>query len=99
MKNKKKKSIKHNKHKSTTDSSRLFSGTLDVTRSGMGFVVIEGRDQDILVRPSDFNTALHGDTVRVRITSQPGRSGRVQGEVAEVLQRKQLEFLGHIEIS
>ncbi len=99
MKNKKKKSIKHNKHKSTTDSSRLFSGTLDVTRSGMGFVVIEGRDQDILVRPSDFNTALHGDTVQVRITSQPGRSGRVQGEVAEVLQRKQLEFLGHIEIS
>ncbi len=65
----------------------------------MGFVVVEGRDQDILVRPSDFNTALHGDTVRVRVTSQPGRSGRVQGEVTDVLQRKQLEFLGHIEIS
>src|SRR5580693_475496 len=99
MKNKKTKNEKHNKHKSTIDPSRLFSGTLDVTRSGMGFVVVEGRDQDILVRPSDFNTALHGDTVRVRLTSQPGRGGRVQGEVAEVLQRKQLEFLGHIEIS
>jgi ribonuclease R len=77
----------------------IYSGTLDVTRSGMGFVVVEGRDQDILVRPSDFNTALHGDTVQVRVTSQPGRGGRVQGEVTEVLQRKQLEFLGHIEIS
>jgi ribonuclease R len=99
MKSKKQKSIKHNKNKSTTDSSRLYSGTLDVTRSGMGFVVVEGRDQDILVRPSDFNTALHGDTVQVRVTGQPGRSGRVQGEVTEVLQRKQLEFLGHIEIS
>jgi ribonuclease R len=98
MKSKKKKNITHNKHKSTTDSSQ-YSGTIDVTRSGMGFVVVEGRDQDILVRPSDFNTALHGDTVRVRVTSQPGRSGRVQGEVTDVLQRKQLEFLGHIEIS
>jgi ribonuclease R len=77
----------------------IYSGTLDVTRSGMGFVVVEGREQDILVRPSDFNTALHGDTVQVRVTSQPGRGGRVQGEVTDVLQRKQLEFLGHIEIS
>jgi ribonuclease R len=99
MKNKKTKNEKHNKHKSTTDPSRLYSGTLDVTRSGMGFVVVEGRDQDILVRPSDFNTALHGDTVRVRVTGQPGRGGRVQGEVADVLQRKQLDFVGHIEIS
>jgi len=99
MKSKKQKSIKHNKNKDTTDLSRLYSGTLDVTRSGMGFVIVEGRDQDILVRPSDFNTALHGDTVQVRLTGQPGRSGRVQGEVTDVLQRKQLEFLGHIEIS
>jgi ribonuclease R len=99
MKSKKQKSIKHNKNKDTTDPSRLYSGTLDVTRSGMGFVIVEGRDQDILVRPSDFNTALHGDTVQVRLTGQPGRSGRVQGEVTDVLQRKQLEFLGHIEIS
>src|ERR1700735_3212869 len=77
----------------------IYSGTLDVTRSGMGFVVVEGRDQDILVRPSDFNTALHGDTVQVRVTSQPGRGGRVQGEGRKVLHRKQLNSLGNIEIS
>jgi ribonuclease R len=99
MKSKKNKPNKHNKHKNTTDSSRLFTGTLDVTRSGMGFVVVEGREQDILVRPSDFNTALHGDTVQVKVNGLPGRSGRVTGEVTEVLQRKQLEFLGRIEIS
>jgi ribonuclease R len=100
MKSKKKKPGKPDKNKHTpSDHSRLYTGTLDVTRSGMGFVIVEGRDQDILIRPSDFNTALHGDTVQVKVTSHPGRSGRVQGEVTEVLQRKQLEFLGHIEIS
>jgi ribonuclease R len=99
MKSKKKKPDKPNKHKNTDQSSRLFTGTLDVTRSGMGFVIVEGREQDILVRPSDFNTALHGDTVQVKVNGLPGRSGRVAGEVTDVLQRKQLEFLGHIEIS
>ncbi|HLI93809.1 MAG TPA: RNB domain-containing ribonuclease, partial [Puia sp.] len=95
MKSKKKKKNKPSHH----HSSRLYKGTLDVTRSGMGFVMVEGRDQDILVRPADFNTALHGDTVQVRVTSEPGRSGRLTGEIAEVVERKQLEFLGHIEIS
>src|SRR5580658_6693541 len=99
MKSKNKKQNKQHKHKNTTDSTRLFTGTLDVTRSGMGFVVVEGREQDILVRPSDFNTALHGDTVQVKVNGLPGRSGRQNGEVTEVLQRKQLEFLGHVEIS
>ena len=95
MKNNKK--IK--RKKSHADGASQYTGRLDVTRSGMGFVIVEGRDQDILVRPADFNTALHGDTVRVRVTGDGARSGRLQGEVAEVVDRKQLEFLGHVEIS
>jgi len=94
MKTKKKK-----KKKAGGSSSHLLTGRLDVTRSGMGFVIIEGRDQDILVRPSDFNTALHGDTVRVQALGNPGRSGRQQGEVVDVVERKQMEFLGHVELS
>jgi ribonuclease R len=96
MKSKKK---NNKKQRPGNDSARLYTGTLDVTRSGMGFVVVEGRDQDILVRPSYLNTALLGDTVQVRWPGHPGRRGRVQGEVAAVQQRKQLDFLGHIEIS
>lgn len=95
MKNKKKK-----KKKGPADhNAELLTGTLEVTRSGMGFVIVEGREQDILVRPADFNTALHGDTVRVRIVNNASRSGRSQGEVVDVVDRKQLEFLGNIEIS
>ncbi len=94
-----KSSKKKNKKNNSTDSSNLYKGRLDVTRSGMGFVIVEGRDQDILIRPSDFNTALHGDTVEVKIVNDSSRSGRSQGEVVNVVSRKQLEFLGHIEIS
>ncbi|HVW63060.1 MAG TPA: ribonuclease R [Puia sp.] len=94
MKTKKKK-----KKRPGEQSHNLLTGRLDVTRSGMGFVIVEGREQDVLVRPSDFNTALHGDTVRVRVTGSPNRSGRQQGEVVEVADRKQMEFLGHVELS
>ncbi|HEY4064016.1 MAG TPA: ribonuclease R [Puia sp.] len=90
---------KKKKDKEQTNSKELYKGRLDVTRSGMGFVIVEGQEQDILVRPSDFNTALHGDTVQVRVVNKSSSNGRWQGEVVDVIDRKQVEFLGHVEIS
>src|SRR5271154_1263073 len=91
---------KHSKkrHKKP-ESSNLYRGILEITRSGMGFVVVEHLEKDILVRPSDFNTALNGDTVRVKIVKKNADGTRMQGEVAEVLERKQSEFVGRVEIS
>jgi ribonuclease R len=75
-----------------------YKGVLEITRSGMGFVVVPGLETDILVRPNDFNTALHGDTVRVEVN--PERTGkRLQGSVVDVLERKQLEFVGRLEMN
>lgn len=75
-------------------------GRLDITRSGMGFVIIEGLEQDILVKPNDFNTALHGDKVKVQVMRSSGRGGgRLQGIITEVVDRKQQSFLGKIELS
>ena len=88
----------HKKKKGST-TSQAYKGTLEVTRSGIGFVIAQNLEQDILVRPNDFNTALHGDTVRVRIIKGNAKNGRMQGEVTEVVERKQLDFLGHIELS
>lgn len=75
-----------------------YKGVLEITRSGMGFVVVPGLETDILVRPNDFNTALHGDTVRVEVN--PEKTGRrIQGVVIDVLERKQLEFVGRLEMN
>ena len=86
------------KNKKSSNSDTL-KGVLDITRSGMGFVVIENNSEDILVRPNDFNTAMHGDIVRVKVRGDQSRSGRKQGEITEVVKRKQLEFMGRIELS
>jgi ribonuclease R len=62
-------------------------------------VLIEDKTGDVLVRPGDFNTALNGDTVKVRVTKENATSGRKEGKIIEVLSRKQTEFIGHIQLS
>ena len=91
-KNSKKKKIRQKSY-----TAKVVKGVLDITRSGMGFVIVPETESDILVRPADFNTALHGDTVRVRIKSEGGR--RLQGVVDEVVQRKRTEFIGRLQMS
>jgi ribonuclease R len=85
------------KKQKNSDAVKTLKGKLDITRSGMGFVIVPEQETDVLIRPSDFNTAMHGDTVKVRIKNGFGR--RMQGEVIEVVERKRTEFIGHLEIS
>ncbi len=90
---------KKSKEKQVQLPGKILKGTLDITRSGMGFVTIEGMEVDIIVRPSDFNTALHGDTVRVAIKDAKSSGRRIQGVVKEVLRRKRTEFIGHLQMN
>ena len=75
----------------------LVKGVLDITRSGIGYVIAEGRDNDVLVRPNDFNKAMHGDVVRVKVKESNGR--RTEGVIEEVVERKQIEFIGDIDVN
>jgi len=94
-KNSKKK--RHNE-KDRKSTSRPITGVLEITRSGMGFATVEGSETDVLIRPNDFNTALHGDKVRLRI--KPGGNGRrQQAIVEEVLHRRRTEFIGRLEMN
>lgn len=90
---------KNSKKTKTKGSQRdQYKGVLEVTRSGMGFVVVPDLETDILVRPNDFNTALHGDTVRIQVN--PTREGkRMQGSVIQVVERKQSEFIGRLQMN
>ena len=92
------KNEKKSNKKKGQQSANTHKGRLEITRSGMGFVVVEGLETDILVRPTDFNTAMHGDTVIVKVGAQ--REGkRLQGVITEVLERKQLEFVGKLQMN
>jgi len=93
-KNSKKKKIRQ---KSFT--AKTLKGVLDITRSGMGFVSVPDVDADIMVRPNDFNTALHGDVVRIKVNKSFDTKKRTQGVITEVVQRKRVEFIGRLQMN
>jgi ribonuclease R len=74
-------------------------GKLDISRSGMGFVIVEGIDRDIVVRPNDFNHAFHGDTVSVQINKDNGRGRRAEGKVTDVAERLRTTFIGNMQVT
>jgi len=65
----------------------------------MGYVIVEGMEQDIVVRPNDFNHAFHGDTVRVQISKDSGRGRRTEGKVIDVAERLRTTFIGNLELN
>ena len=81
------------KRKEYKRESTLYKGTFETTRSGMGFVIVQGLEKDIIIRPNDFNRAFHGDFVRVEVTKGDLRIGRLQGRIIQVIERKQKEFV------
>lgn len=78
---------------------QLYKGLFEITRSGMGFVIVSGLERDIIIRPNDFNKAFHGDLVRVEITKGDVRAGRLQGKIVQVVERKQKQFVGVVEVN
>ena len=74
-------------------------GKLDISRAGMGYVIVEGMDQDIVVRPNDFNRAFHGDIVKVQINKENGRGRRTEGKIIDVAERARTTFIGNIQIN
>ena len=94
---KKKKKKKQSFH--TTQDSHTLQGTLEITRSGIGYVVIAGGKGDVLVRPHDFNTALNGDEVTVKVIKENTTTGKKEGRIVNVIERKQTEFIGRLQVS
>ncbi len=78
---------------------KILKGKLDISRSGMGYVIVEGQEKDILVKPNDFGKAFHGDIVRVQVSNDSGRGRRIEGKVIDVAERKQSEFIGNIQVN
>ena len=88
------------KKKETKKASQtlIVKGQLDISKGGLGFVIVEGVEKDIVVRPNDFNRALHGDTVKVQIKKDSGSGKRSEGVITEVVERKQSTFIGNMQV-
>ena len=66
----------------SADPEELFVGKVDLSRSGSGYIIIDGREQDVFVQGRNLAGAMNGDTVRIRIFPSRGRH-KPEGEVVE----------------
>ncbi len=76
------------------DENKYYEGILDVNKYGDGYVVTEGRDQDIKVPSRYLDTALDGDLVKAVVTHYHKKSGKPVGRVEEVIKRGKTLFVG-----
>ncbi|MCD2421972.1 ribonuclease R [Niabella pedocola] len=91
------KKVKKKKSKSSSGGEQLLKGTLEVTKSGRGFVIVPGLEEDVMVRPEDLRNAMDGDVVRVKLTS--GYDAKLKGKIMEVVQRNRTEFIGNLQLN
>jgi len=77
---------------------KTYTGKLEVTRGGMGFVVVQGQEQDIMIQRDHMSTALNGDEVKVEVKGHTENNKRLKGIIVEVVRRKQSEFSGRVEV-
>ncbi len=91
---------RNSKKKNLNSGGRVvYKGVLEVTRSGMGYVIVEGQAKDIVVKSQNIRNALNGDEVKVEVATRGKKFGsRPEGVIVEVVRRKQSEFSGRVEV-
>ena len=90
---------KNRNRKSRPAGRRVFpqcTGTVQMTREGFIFVIVDGEEDDVFVKASKTRHALNGDKVRVAVTREKGKDSdkRREGEVLEILERSTKPFVG-----
>ena len=86
------------KSKNPEAGRHIYTGRLEVTRGGMGFVTVEGHDKDIMIERDNMHTALNGDEVKVEVRGYFDNNKRIKGTITDVVRRKQSEFSGTVEV-
>jgi len=88
--------IYHGKYKVKV-SRGYITGTVDMTRSGYGFISTDDIEEDVFVTAKNLKTALHGDKVKVWLYAKR-KGARPEGEVVEIIERWRTSFVGTVEI-
>lgn len=76
----------------------VLEGTVQMTREGYAFIIVDGEEDDVYVRASKIGGALHGDRVRVAVTREKTEKSRREGYVVEIVERSKRPFIGILHI-
>lgn len=78
-------------------SQLVIEGKLDIAKRGVGYIISDQLDEDLMVPVKYMNQVVHGDIVRAEIIKTRGKLN-AQGRIIEVLNRAERRFVGTIDI-
>jgi len=77
-------------------NKNYYTGVLDLTTKGYGYVMVEEFADDVFIANKDLNAAFDGDTVEIYVYNRRRRK-RSEGEITKILKRKRTEFVGTLQ--
>jgi ribonuclease R len=77
--------------------TKKLTGVIKITAKPIGFVVVEGQAEDIIVFEENLNCALDKDEVEVEIIGKD--RSRKKGRITKIVKRNKTNFVGTIEKS
>ena len=90
-------SSKPGKFRYVPAQQQVYTGRLEVTSSGRGFVICEDLEDDIRIVQKNIAPAFDGDIVDVE-TINKKRNGTLEGRIINVVERKKIRFVGQLQI-
>ncbi|MCH2196734.1 ribonuclease R [Kordia sp.] len=78
-------------------STEYYTGIVDMTSRGQGFIICDDFEEDIFVPSHKLNRALDGDEVEVYVYKRR-RNNRPEGEITNIVKRAKTEFVGVLQM-
>lgn len=80
------------------DNEYLITGKLQGHEKGFGFLIpVDKTREDVFIPAENMNGAMHGDKVIVNITRRGDEDKREEGEIINILERKNTTIVGTFE--
>ncbi|MDA0780129.1 MAG: ribonuclease R [Bacteroidetes bacterium] len=75
---------------------KYHEGVLDLSGKGVGYIISEDFDEDVMVASNQFNKAFSGDTVQFYVYPARGKKRR-EAKIVDVISRKRTRFVGTLQ--
>jgi len=82
------------REKSIRTNVKTLTGRVDLIKSGAGYVIIQGQDDDVFIPAKHLKTALNGDEVEIETFTHKNR--RPEGKVIRVVKRNTTQVMGKL---
>ena len=78
-------------------ATEYYTGILDLTARGQGYVICEDFEEDVFVPNNKLNKALNGDEVEIYVYKRR-KNNRPEGEITNIIKRKKTAFVGVLQM-